>query len=175
MVADNPPMQFGELYGHEFMWGDGRYGSDLWNRHMDTATWRSIGNVWRCLQPFCSGWQMYDPHLYPRLGISHGLPSHSRAEVAHRCCDPPGASGVWFFHAPGSGIWYDLGRTLVMAVHGSVTQKLDRSLTCFEDGACFTRVVAAARREGYDSLIFTAYHDEHVIEYEIIDLSLIHI
>jgi hypothetical protein len=50
MVPDDPDLELGELYGHEFMWGAqwSSWGSNLHNVRFTTSAWRSTGNVWRC-------------------------------------------------------------------------------------------------------------------------------
>ncbi len=45
-----------------------------------------------------------------------GFPSYSKVEVYHQCCDGEGW-GFWNFLAPGSGIFLDLGKTIVFFTH----------------------------------------------------------
>ena len=80
VTAVDPPIEFGELYGH----GTGAAVDLSWHSEAER---RSYLNVWRCIFPFCSGPPAYDPSVYPSLAISQGWPSHTKVEVTHVCCD----------------------------------------------------------------------------------------
>lgn len=49
-----------------------------------------------------------------RLLLVRGLRSGTRVEVRHRCCDTCGL-GYWMTYSPGSGVYYQLGRTVAFA------------------------------------------------------------
>ena len=60
------------------------------------------------------------PTGFGRLAVpfkyEHGFPSHSRVEGVHTGVgERSGGCGFWLYHAPGSGVYLDLGRTQVFA------------------------------------------------------------
>lgn len=73
------------------------------------------GDLWRSYRAVN---QLYD-HTKNDL-LQRGLPSNSLVEVTHTCCDFTDTrnswgrpQGLWHYLNPGSGIWFNLGRTLV--------------------------------------------------------------
>jgi len=177
MVIEGPALRFGELYGHGFAWGRVRHSA------LRPSEWRSHGNVWRCLHPWCSGPGRYVPEVFARLAISEGLPSHTRAEVFHACCDshdwPQGTA--WFFLAPGSGVFLDLRRTVVLRTHADLATRfgfscwgsvLDETCHSWCERECYVETVEALRTEGYDTIQFTNYDAEHYADYEVWDLRV---
>lgn len=75
-------------------------------------------------------------------------------EVMHEQ-DPFGDehNGAWFVHAKGSGVWYNIGKTVTFGDHGNAFMHFN----AFDnEGMC--RAAAAA---GYDTVQFTS-HPDHV-------------
>ena len=106
------PLRFGELYR-------------LWGGNMPTTGWEHM-DVWRCIYPVgqCTAPSSTTDYgvcpagaVGPEDGVLFsGLPSHAKVEVTHRLGDPLG-SGMWFYWARGSGIYFDLRRTAVFRDH----------------------------------------------------------
>ena len=60
--------------------------------------------------------------------------------------------GAWFFHASGSGIWVNVGKTVHFTDHGD-------AFTFFKTPANNEKMTAAAKAQGYDSIQFLAHSD----------------
>ena len=117
--------------------------------------------------------------------LESGLPSHAKVEVAHRSDHsikgfkglkrPPGDSGTWFYLAPGSGIYFDLGRTIAFQDHDDAGRKFRCGCGAQHQPSCRPGVKYAecwskqAAAQGYDTVQFTARHRENVWKYEILD------
>jgi hypothetical protein len=107
----------------------------------------NVNNVYAA--PFNS-W-VWHPYPYQQL------PANSWQEVQHQA-DPFGDEhfGAWFVYAPGSGIYFNLGKTVAFSEH------LD-AYTHFaiKSGDANEEVSKAAVADGYDSIQFLA-HVDHV-------------
>ena len=109
-------------------------------------------------------------HARPAPGATRGTPlldendgqrgfaSHQRVVVYH-CSDTFADSpllGFWMYLAPGSGVFYDLGKTLVarnaseLTAHGMSQERL--------------------RAHGFDSVQFTHTWEDYIFKYEIVDV-----
>ena len=110
-----------------------------------------------------------------RLYFSNGLPSNKWVEVMRIArldiAGPPlleeiptCASGqIWMWLAPGSGIWWNTGRTKVLTgVQRSLNIWNEHSYRVDHQMPCET-----ARREGYDSLQITEF--ENAYSFELLD------
>lgn len=99
--------------------------------------------------PFLS-W-VWQPYPYA------ALPDNSMAEVLHEA-DPFGDEnfGAWFVYAPGSGLWFDIGKTISFPEHSD-------AYTHFKitSGSYNEELSKAAAAAGYDSIQFLA-HVDHV-------------
>lgn len=86
---------------------------------------------------------------------------HSRIEVSHMCCDDHDESpGTWFFYAPGSGVYYDIGVTAAFSDKICAceyfkslnnTMGFDCKICC---GHVHHYLLPVAKAFGYDSIIF---------------------
>lgn len=110
------PIQRGELYR---TWGGEAHGT----------AWAQL-NLYRMLHAFDGRWAPTvdapvgaAPHIGPSFGIPSGFASHTRVEVMHRVGDARG-SGMWFYYARGSGVYFDVGRTAVYRDHLHAAQEL---------------------------------------------------
>ena len=61
--------------------------------------------------------------------------------------------GAWFLHAKGSGVWYNIGKSITFADHGDAYNHFNA-----HDNEAMCRAAAAA---GFDTIQFTA-HPDHV-------------
>jgi hypothetical protein len=123
--------------------------------------------------------------------LSAGLPSDSVVEVRHICCDEElwwrPRDGLWFYLAPGSGVFFNLGRTVVVSSHGELWYKLG----CTRDFVDQTRdeafgdydetnsplwilEYACARAKGFDSVQYTYFYEGTVVKYEVVHLQDVH-
>ena len=77
-------------------------------------------------------------------------------EVIHQA-DPWGDEhyGAWFFYAKGSGIWFDLGNTIVFTDHGDGFQYFKATGKDLNEAMCKNAVA-----QGYDSIQFLAHSDD---------------
>ena len=93
-------------------------------------------------------------HQYPYAA----LPASTRVEVFHEA-DPFGDEhfGMWLVYAPGSGIWFDLGRTIAFAEHADAYAHFGVPANVDQNEA-MSKAAAAA---GYNSVQFLA-HVDHV-------------
>ena len=104
---------------------------------------------------------MYQPpqvswiwHAYPYTA----LPAGSRVEVIHEA-DPFGdeTHGMWLQYAPGSGIYFDLGKTIAFDEHSNAYSYFHISGVKDYNSA----MSKAAAAQGYDSIQFLK-HVDHV-------------
>eukprot|EP00326_Haptolina_ericina_P034454 CAMPEP_0181253082 /NCGR_PEP_ID=MMETSP1096-20121128/47826_1 /TAXON_ID=156174 ORGANISM="Chrysochromulina ericina, Strain CCMP281" /NCGR_SAMPLE_ID=MMETSP1096 /ASSEMBLY_ACC=CAM_ASM_000453 /LENGTH=171 /DNA_ID=CAMNT_0023350919 /DNA_START=12 /DNA_END=527 /DNA_ORIENTATION=+ len=91
---------------------------------------------------------------FPSRGFANG----SRVEVYH-CTESHNGPNYWMYLAPGSGIFFDLGRTYVASTHGSL-----RKEGFGRDG--WTKL----KRLGYDSVQFTHVREDLILKFEVVDL-----
>lgn len=98
---------------------------------------------------------------YLQTVMTRGLPSHSLVEVTHACCDPSG-QGLWHYLQPGSGIFLNLGNTIVTgdAVPGC-WGTLEYRVRCLRD-------------RGYDSWQLPRIHEGGTKLYEIVNVRDLH-
>jgi len=95
----------------------------------------------------------------PPFLLDKGVCSHTWIEVIHCCCDIY-LNGYWFYFAKGSGIWYNVGNTIIFNDHvqaycyfynknfSKLTELEFREINGKADKANFL----AGRRNGYDSI-----------------------
>lgn len=94
-------------------------------------------------------------HAYPYSGV----PASTWAEVIHQQ-DPFGdeVHGMWFQYAPGSGIWFNTGKTIVFKDHQEAYNKWNiHGVQDPNSAFCY----AAAVMDDYDSVQFNE-HVDHV-------------
>merc|ERR1719343_1157822 len=131
-----------------------------------------------------------------RLKSVHGRDHYhhyEQFEVAHYFFDDDDKFGVrWLYHAPGSGVWFDPGRTLVVNTHAEINDRFGAECPCFLYGVdnCARRqemcnssecptvspnALKAARSAGYDSIQILRHRwddcDAAIPKYEVIDLQ----
>lgn len=168
------PMQRGELYR---TWGGDLLGT----------SWAQL-NLYRMLHALDGRWS---PEVDTPVGgpSPRGFASHERVEVMHTVGDARG-SGMWFYYAKGSGIYFDVGRTVVYRDHlhaarelGIPCADLSGKAARFEfPKACADAVegdstaehrfqLEATRRgaaAGYDSIQFARHPENHIWRFEIL-------
>jgi len=91
-------------------------------------------------------------------------------EVTHTAGGATGEStGMWLFYAPGSGIWFNTGKTRVFSTHELASYELcGHNCSTFIDGSCDDKIAQCGRDHGLDSIQFEftmAYSD---VYYEMI-------
>eukprot|EP01050_Picozoa_sp_SAG11_P006606 SAG11_NODE_518_length_8798_cov_5.156110_5_plen_197_part_00 len=121
--------------------------------------------------------------------LVHGIPSGASVEVAHACCDYMAtagsnvkyeglSTGYWFLHAPGSGVYYNVGKTIVFRDHADAYMALvpvaQRPLSFNMSTKTMIQTVnrkenylfdiaLAAHKLGYDSVQYTHRLEYHYI------------
>lgn len=99
-----------------------------------------------------------------------GFGSGTRVPVQHQCCDKP-RKGFWMYVAAGSGVYYDVGRTIAFRDHEDAMAHFGvRKDLNWYDPAVEQHLLRAASAS-YDSIQYT-HHTEHgVYKHEIFDLA----
>ena len=111
------------------------------------------------------------------------LPNHTWAEVTH-CSEKKSSAAAlveleadanWMFYAPGSGMFWNVGRTAVFVSHAHAARWALPNATCL-DASCFeqlNRITRAARKRGFDSIQFLQTHDQRCgnVAIEIVDVK----
>lgn len=92
-------------------------------------------------------------HPYPY----HVIAAHTWAEVLHKQ-DPFGdeAAGCWFIYAPGSGIWFSMGKTISFPEHQDAYTHFNVPRGTKDPNSAMSRLAA---RQDYDSVQFSAHVD----------------
>jgi len=88
-------------------------------------------------------------HPYP----FHALSANSWAEVTHQA-NPDEHFGAWFVYAPGSGIYFNMGKTISFQEHGDANTHFGLKPEDRKD-----ELSKAAAAKGYDSIQFLANVD----------------
>mmetsp|Transcript_80206 Transcript_80206/g.139216 ORF Transcript_80206/g.139216 Transcript_80206/m.139216 type:complete len:745 (+) Transcript_80206:69-2303(+) len=104
---------------------------------------------------------IYHPHPYPVIAEGKWV------EVTHCTYGLPGADfeqeGYWMYYAPGSGVFYNVGKTKVYENHqDAVTDLLGQDAVCVGNGECqehFYEMVHVAAKMGLTSLQFVNWSD----------------
>lgn len=96
-------------------------------------------------------WHPYGIHGYQQV------PANSWAEVVHEA-DPFGDEnyGAWFQYAPGSGVYFHVGKTWAFQEHQDAYTYFGVNSGDYNEGLC-----RKATAKGYDSIQFVA-HVDHV-------------
>mmetsp|Transcript_20357 Transcript_20357/g.51774 ORF Transcript_20357/g.51774 Transcript_20357/m.51774 type:complete len:468 (+) Transcript_20357:1-1404(+) len=103
------------------------------------------GDAWRSFRQVNRGYDRTKQTVMVR-----GAPSYSLVEVTHTCCDFQNAGrsqGLWHYMNPGSGIFFNLGRTLVS--DNSYFGNLRNQYGC---GGDHFAVLNCFRSKGFDSV-----------------------
>jgi len=102
---------------------------------------------------------IWHPYHWTLFGPTYkALEENTWVEVMHQA-DPFGdeSIGAWFLYTPGSGIYMNTGRTRAFRGHDTAYKKFDCSFQGHQaPQECMS---AAAAKQGYDSLQFTAWVD----------------
>ena len=100
-------------------------------------------------QPKHTSW-IWDPPPYSAVKKDKWV------EVLHEK-DPFGDEkhGCWMLKAKGSGIWFNIGKTISFAEHSEAYKHFGVS----QGGDMNVKLAKAAADKGYDSIQFTAHHD----------------
>lgn len=96
---------------------------------------------------------LYDSPCNNSSSITNGFPSHSKVEVLHGCCDDKD-TGYWFYYMKGSGLYYDLGNTIVFQTKADAYEKLVPDIP-YDPSTANRYVYEAAKRLHYDSIQYT--------------------
>ena len=89
-------------------------------------------------------------------------------EVLRYSADPPNM-GFFMFHAPGSGIWFHLGRTIAFPNHAVALRRLcPQGCGNHSHGAPESRLAGRALELGYDSVQFTRFVEFSILKLEIL-------
>jgi hypothetical protein len=99
--------------------------------------------------------------LYPEAGF----PSFGLVEVAHGYFDPPN-TGFWFYHAPGSGVWINLTKTIAFRSHDEAMRKWSH-VSLFSHLHAEARIANVARYLGFDTVQFTRFKEHDMVKHEI--------
>ena len=150
-------------------------------------------NVWRFWHRQNTGKETgrtgVDTSKEPELGT--GLPSHTIVEVRHICCDKEMSwrprDGFWMYLAPGSGVFFNLGKTIATSSHGELWYELgctrdfvdahrDAALGEYDETIAPTWILeyACARFKGYDSVQYTHFYEGTIVKYEVVHLKDLH-
>lgn len=97
---------------------------------------------------------IYKPPPYPALA------PHTWVEVAH-CIQETEAVGCWFYYLPGTGIYFNLGKTIAFADHRDAALfflgEQCPDTECSAD--IFTKMFTEAKNQGFDSVQFLRHDD----------------
>ena len=131
-------------------------------RESSTFAIHAYGNGTPYRPPWCG--HLVEKYLEYNDGVHVEQPvfsNHMRIEVTHMCCDGDGSPGTWFFYAPGSGVYYDVGVTAAFKDKVCACQyfkSLSPSSSNFDCDICCRHVhdflLPLAKSLEYDSLIF---------------------
>jgi len=79
----------------------------------------------------------------PWLHPINGFPSHTKIEVLHCAeeCATKGITDYWLYHAPGSGIYFDLGKTLVVRDRCGLWRSTNISYVVYNNRRAWPRCV----------------------------------
>lgn len=102
-----------------------------------------------------------------RLGPFTAMPDHALVEVTH-CRDKEAveneAGANWMYRADGSGIFFNVGKTIAFQRHRDLVHRFLRGQRCPDDECLgnggLSEGFAVAAREGYDSVQFLAHPDQ---------------
>ena len=118
------------------------------------------------------------PDQAPQVPFTYqnGIPSDKWIEITHCCCDFDN-NGYFFYVAVGSGIWYNVGKTIVFPDHIDAycffynINKNDLSIydiECLNGGGSLNvndtldaKNARAAKEAGYDSIQFTFRYEKN--------------
>ncbi len=91
------------------------------------------------------------------------LPSNSWVEISH-CANKVAKNrekvGAWYYYAPGSGVYLNLGKTKVYQKHPDAVKDILKE-TCF-DSECdkfYPKLFKTAKEQGYDTIQFLNHTD----------------
>jgi hypothetical protein len=85
--------------------------------------------------------------------LTNGFQSNSKVEVMHGCCDED-STGFWFYYMKGSGLYYDLGNTIVFRTKLEAYDKLVPDIP-YDLETANKNLYDAAKKLNYDSIQYT--------------------
>ena len=118
------------------------------------------------LQPYGISWSWHNPQPDKPTAPQSPIPNNTWVEVMHRKVDYDEKTGAWLFYAPGSGIWFNLGRTIVFESHGQAFEHFNATFavnSTHNNPLCINNVNITTTNEcmshvatlqGYDSIQF---------------------
>lgn len=104
---------------------------------------------------------------YPFFEHYHGFPSHSKVEVMHYNISGEYMS-MWFYLAKGSGVYMNLGKTVVKQTHYDVFRMFDVEYETKSEG--WKKVLPLLRTANYNTVQIT-HHSEGFFKYEIVSVD----
>ena len=107
------------------------------------------------------------PHDAPKFQYSNGIKNFTKIEVWHTFQSWVGDPGFWMYFSKGTGIFYDVGKTIVFEDHWDATKYFLNE----PSNTLFSRLCNAAHEQGFDSIQFT-HRAEGKFKYEILDTRL---
>lgn len=154
--------------------------SKLWLLHLDIPDTAAIADPLKALTIQPPGCPREEGEPYARFSRDHDavdtvsvyrvgpfepLPDQALVEVTH-CSDREAraneAYANWMYRADGSGIWFNVGRTLAVGTHPELVARVLPAQSCPDDEcvSLFGAAFAAAAKEGYDSVQFLRHADQ---------------
>ena len=110
-----------------------------------------------------NNWSTRDKEEYwlNKLRPFNCLPDNTFTEIVHTQGDPMGG-GTWMYNVKGSGIWFDVGKSICYRDHqDAVTEQLGKKC---DDGGCdkhLVELMSTLAGKGYKSVQFTEHGDQH--------------
>ena len=150
-----------------------RYG-DLFIGHYTLGHWMGE-DFWRSFRQLNGVCVANDPTsacMPLETMLARGAPDNALVEVSHMCCDLGGFNELWHYLAPGSGIFFDLGKTHVVTSHTS-KQIIDTQTGCYHAYGTvdWTPFFSCLRTQGYNSVQITKHMEHSTTVVEIINLN----
>lgn len=111
-----------------------------------------------------SSWSIIneDKYFLNKLPPFNCFEDFTYIEVTHAKGDPFN-SGTWFYHSVGSGIWFNVGKTICFRKHADAVRHFLNENCVDNNDECvsqFPALFAAANAAGYKSVQFTEHGDQ---------------
>ena len=183
---DHVPQDYGGYPAVHFpdllRWGDFAHGLYCLHKGDFWRFWRHVNSECPSIdEPACRGLN--------EVVLNRGAPDHSLIEVQHMCCDGlrQGGStriGFWHYLAPGSGIFFNVGKTFATNSHATMREAVKRRTGCdaaylanegiSTAGATFDISFECLRLLGYNSIQFTHHMEHSFVLFEVVHLNDMH-
>jgi hypothetical protein len=122
--------------------------------------------IWRYMYPSLP----VDMEKDPPFEHTGGIPNYTNIEVVHLCCDSI-TDGYWMFYAKGSGIYYNVGKTIAFPDPTTAVRHFlgPGAQPDVIPGTNLRLMRRIARRQGWDSIQLT-HNRETIFKFEIEDV-----